>query len=159
MKAGLIIIDVQEAYVGRHRGTQKFNETFNYINETSKLFRQAKLPVVVVRDIEGGDGEELKNVAELETVSSDKEILKVYNNSFWKTDLEGYLKELDVDFLVLCGNAAEFCVLATYNGAEERDFPVTILQHGVFARYPEGLQDLYENRALISHRVLSNILK
>jgi len=65
---------------------------------------------------------------------------------------------MKIDFLVLCGNAAEFCVLATYNGAVERGFKAAILQNGVFAASETGLKDLADNRPLISYPVVQYIL-
>lgn len=158
MNIALLIIDVQEAFIGHRKGEQEYHNTFEYINETAKLFRKSGKPVIIVRDIEGGNDESFQNVGNLIVQDSDTEVLKVYSNSFWKTDLEKILKEKNIDFVVLCGNAAEYCVLATYNGAIERDFGAAILQHGVFANHPNGLIDIYNNRALISFEVLSYIL-
>ena len=128
------------------------------INETAKLFRKAGKPVIIVRDIEGGNDDTFQNVEELKVEDSDKEVLKVFGNSFWKTDLEEILKAENVDFVVLCGNAAEYCVLATYNGAIERGFGAAMLQHGIFAAHPNGLIDIYNNRSLISYGVISYML-
>lgn len=158
MKSAFIIIDVQEAFIGNRRDEKAYAETFEYINATAELFRNAGKPVIVVRDIEEGDGEAYKNVKELKTTETDIEVLKKFSNSFWQTDLEETIKKLDVDFVILCGNAAEYCVLATYNGAVERGFNVAMLQHGIFANHNEGLVDIYNNRALISYQVLSYLL-
>jgi nicotinamidase-related amidase len=158
MNIALLIIDVQEAFIGHRKGEREFLNTFEYINETASLFRKANKPVIIVRDIEGGNGDTFQNVEELIIEDSDIEVLKVYSNSFWKTDLEEILKEKNVDFVILCGNAAEFCILATYNGAIERDFGAAMLQHGIFARHPIGLEDIYNNRALVSYEVVSYML-
>jgi nicotinamidase-related amidase len=158
MKMALIVIDVQEAFVGDKRGTKVFKRTMDHINYAMSMFQNAALPVVVVRDIEEGDGEEFLNVIELNTIGSDIEITKVFNNAFWETDLEKILKDLSVDFLVLCGNAAEYCVGATYNGAIERGFKTTLLQNGIFADREENLLMHFYNRPLISYTALEGIL-
>jgi len=158
MNMALFIIDVQEAFIGHRKKEREYENTFEYINETAKLFREAGKPVIIVRDIEGGDDEQFQNVEELIVEDSDIEILKKFSNSFWKTNLEEILKEKNIDFVVLCGNAAEFCVLATYNGANERGFGAAMLQNGIFAEHPNGLIDIFNNRALISHEVISYIL-
>ena len=158
MNIALIIIDVQKAYIGHRKEEKEYNNTFEYINETAALFREAGRPVIIVRDIEEGDGEAYENVEELVVKDTDIEVLKTFSNSFWKTNLEEILKEKNVDFVVICGNAAEYCVLATYNGALERDFGAAMLQHGIFAIHPESLMDIYNNRALISYEVISYIL-
>ncbi|MDP4090325.1 MAG: isochorismatase family protein [Bacillota bacterium] len=158
MNIALLIIDVQEAYIGRRRGEREYHDTFEYINETAALFRKAGKPVIIVRDISDGDGDAFKNVKELAVQDADAEVLKVFNNSFWKTKLEEILKEKNVDFVVVCGNAAEYCVLATYNGAIERGYGAAMLQHGIFAANPGGLMDIYNNRTLISYGVISYML-
>lgn len=158
MNMALVVIDVQEAYIGHRRGEREYSDTFEYINETATLFRKAGKPVIIVRDIESGDGDAYQNVKELVVQDKDPEVLKTFNNSFWKTNLEEILREKNVDFVVLCGNAAEFCVLATYNGARERGFGAAMLQHGIFASRPEGLLDIYNNRPLISYGVISYLL-
>ena len=158
MNIALLIIDVQKAYIGHRKGEKEYEDTFEYINETAALFREAGKPVIIVRDVEGGDGDDYKNVAELVVNGSDMEVLKTYSNSFWKTNLEEILKEKKVDFVVLCGSAAEYCVLATYNGAIERDFGAAMLQNGILAIHPNGLTDIFHNRALISYEVISYML-
>lgn len=159
MNVALLIIDVQEAFIGDRKGEKEYYNTFEYINETAELFRKANKPVIVIRDIEGGNDDTFQNVEELVTQDSDIEVLKVFSNSFWKTDLKKILKEKNVDFVVLCGNAAEYCVLATYNGAIERGFGAAMLQHGIFACHPSGLMDIYNNRSLISFEVISHMLR
>jgi len=158
MNMALLIIDVQEAFIGNQKGEQGYHTTFEYINETAALFRNAGKPVIIVRDIEGGDDDRFQNVEELLVKNSDIEVLKEFSNSFWKTNLEEILKERNIDFVVICGNAAEYCVLATYNGALERNFGAAMLQHGVFAKHPNGLLDIYNNRSLVSYEVISYML-
>ena len=158
MRIALLVIDVQEEFIGHERGSAIFDETMMYINETVKLFRGAGKPIFVVRDISEGDGPGYENVPELKTEAGDTEILKRYNNSFWKTSLESELRALDVELVVLCGNAAEYCVLATYTGASERDFVPVMLQNGIFAAHEGGLLDAFYNRALIAYDALSYLL-
>lgn len=158
MNVALLIIDVQDAFIGHRKAEQEYHNIFGYINETAKLFRKAGKPVIIVRDIEEGDDDSHRNAEELIVQDSDIEVLKVFSNSFWKTNLEEILKEKDVEFVVLCGNAAEYCVLATYNGAKERGFGTAMLQHGIFANHPNGLLDIYNNRSLISYEVISYML-
>lgn len=159
MNPGLIIIDMQEAFAGAKRGTDAFGETIGYINYVSDMFRQSGQPVIVVRDISEGDGPDYNNVTELVVKNEDIEVLKTYNNSFWKTDLEKILRDLKVDFLVLCGQAEEYCVSATYNGAVERDFEVTVLQHGVMSASEIGIMDMLYHKNFIAYNTIDYILK
>lgn len=159
MNIALLIIDVQKAFVGDRKGLQVYDDTLAYINATSSLFRKSNHPVFVIRDIEEGDGEEYLNVDELVVDPHDTEILKLNNNSFWNTELESKLKNQHIDTVVLCGNAAEHCVIATYFGAKERGFTPLMLQHGIFAVHEESLIDIYKNRPLISYTALTRMLQ
>lgn len=158
MNIALIIIDVQKAFISHRKGEIEYQNTLEYINETAALFRNAGKPVIIVRDIEGGNNETFQNVEDLIVESSDLEVLKMYSNSFWKTYLQEILEKENVGFVVLCGNAAEYCVLATYNGAIERDYGAAMLQHGIFAKHPNGLVDICNNRSMISYDVISYML-
>jgi len=157
MKLALLVIDMQKAFVGHKKGEDLFEMSLDYINYTSELFRKANLPVFVIRDIEEGDGDDYQNVEEL--IVKDKDILltKTFNNSFWKTNLEQELKKRDIDFLVLSGNALEYCVTATYFGALERGFKAVFLQNGVIADMKENLDTFYKQRPLISYTALKEI--
>jgi nicotinamidase-related amidase len=159
MNPALLIIDVQKEYIGYRKSEPLYRETFEYINHVSGLFRDNGKRIYIIRHIESGDGELFGNVEELVTDGSEKEILKKYGNAFWKTNLEQNLRDDGVDFLVLCGNAAEYCVLATYNGAVERGFRAAFLQNGVFSASETGRLDMALNRPLISYQVISYILQ
>lgn len=159
MKIALLIIDVQQAFVGHQQNTPFYGNTMAYINAVSSMFRQFMHPVYVIRDLEEGDGDEYQVVKDLVVHETDIQIEKYYNNSFWKTSLEDDLKEKGIDTVVLCGNALEFCVTATYFGALERGFKVLFLQQGLFAVEQRSLDILYTTRPLISYTALSALLK
>ena len=158
MRMALLIVDVQEAFIGHRREDTDYKEVMDHINYSAALFETAELPVIVIRDVEEGDDDAHRNVAELEVTGDGDEVLKTYNNAFWRTDLDERLKAEEVDFVIICGNAAEYCVMATYNGAIERGYQAVLLQNGVLAKRQEGLLDLFYNRALISCTVLEGIV-
>lgn len=157
MKA-LIVIDVQEAFIGHRRAEPGYQAVFGNINAAAALFRQAGCPVFVVRDLSEGSDERFENVRELAVQPTDTQITKVYNNSFWKTDLDAMLQAQHVDWVLLCGNAAEFCVTATYFGALERDYTAMILKDGVLAETEEGLAALEKVRPMLAVEGLKAIL-
>jgi nicotinamidase-related amidase len=159
MGLALLIIDVQKEYMKEHHGTKVYEETLIYINATAKLFRQANLPVIKVKDISEGDGADYDFVDELDKNPKDIEIQKTKGNAFWQTNLVDILKEKQVDYVVLSGTAAEHCVLATYNGAAERGYRPLMLQHGIFATHERGLMDLFWNRPLVSYTALTYMVK
>ena len=158
MKA-LLIIDVQEAYIGERREDPRYHKIMANVNSASALFRRNHAPVFVVRDLSDGSDSRFDNVRELIVQDSDYEILKVHNNSFWKTDLDEILRSLSVDWLLLCGNAAEFCVDATYFGARERGYEPHILQGAVFAETEVGLAAMETVRPMFAQPDLQTLFK
>lgn len=159
MNMALLIIDVQKAFLEDRKNSKEYNDTLAYINATSNLFRKKEYPVFIIRDLSEGNDESFNVLDELTVNEKDIDLIKHYSNSFWKTNLEEKLKEKNVDFVVICGTAAEHCVLSTYNGARERGFKGAILQNGVFADSPNGLLDLFYNRPLISYSAISYMLE
>ena len=155
----LIIIDLQAAYVGHRLNEMEFCETVKHINHVADLFRKAGRPVIVVRDISEGNNAMYRNVQELDIQETDAEILKQQHNSFWETKLDELLKASDVDFVILAGSAAEYCVTATYFGAVERGYKSAILQNGVLADTPAGMQSIMKTKTQVSYQVLEYYLR
>ncbi|MBN1266054.1 MAG: cysteine hydrolase [Anaerolineales bacterium] len=50
---------------------------------------------------------------------------------FRESELVSFLKNLEIDKVVVAGFAAEYCVLSTYHEAIERGYQATILQDAV----------------------------
>lgn len=158
MNIALLVIDVQKAFLDRRKNEESYRNTLKHINTTSALFRQHHKPVFVIRDIEEGDSEEYQNIDDLCVEQVDIPLTKTFNNCFWKTDLEHQLVEMDIDTVVICGNALEYCITATYFGAKERGFNVFMLQNGIFAENDENLQRLYFERPLIAYQAIQMML-
>lgn len=150
----LIIIDLQAAFVGHRLNEKEFEETIGTINGVSDMFRQAKRPVIVVRDVSAGDNVMYRNVKELSIHESDHEILKRQHNSFSGTELDTLLRTLDVDYVVLAGSAAEYCVMATYFGALERGYTTALLQNGVLSECEAGKVSMMKTKPLVSYETL-----
>jgi nicotinamidase-related amidase len=158
MKA-IVIIDVQEAYLGDRREGALYQQTMAAINAAAAQFRLHRCPVIVVRDLSDGDGPSFDNVRELHTDPADIRIEKTFNNSFWQTDLDSILRKKSVDWVLLCGNAAEFCVAATYFGALERGYTAFLLRGGIFAATGEGLISAEKVRPMLNPEEIPLLLK
>jgi len=61
-------------------------------------------------------------------------IVKPTASSFYRTDLEEQLRELDLDCLVVTGGATSGCVRATVVDAHARGFKVNVAEDAVFDR-------------------------
>lgn len=161
MSIALLIIDMQKEFSKMEPCKDMLFNALEYINEVGHIFRKAGKPIIIIQDEEAGDGpgsEGYELMDDLEIMDSDIHLSKIYSNSFWKTDLEKILKSLDVEFVVVSGFAAEHCVLFTYNGALERGFGASILQHGIAGFDKDRLKDTQDTRAIISYQALEYML-
>jgi len=157
VKIAMLIVDMQNGCYEDTNEKAMFLDAAEYINDVSELFREKRLPVVVVQDLEVGDGEGSKAFEVHESVTvkpNDIVVHKVFSNSFWETPLDNILKELGVDFVLISGFAAEYCITFTYGGAVERGYDVSLLQNGIAGMEKSGIQDIQRIRPVIDHNVL-----
>jgi nicotinamidase-related amidase len=153
---------MQKEFIEWDDSKKSLQKALEYINETSDVFRKAGKPVIVIQDEESGNGigsEGYELIEELKMADTDIRISKLYSNGFWKTDLESTLKDLNVEFLVLCGFAAENCVQFTLNGAVERGFNASLLQFGIASRDERQVEMIHNKRPVISIEALEYFLK
>ncbi len=162
MSIALLIIDMQKEFSEMEPCKDMISDALEYINEVGHLFRKAGKPVIIIQDEEVGDGpgsEGYELIDNLEVEESDIRLSKIYSNSFWNTVLEKTLKDLNVEFVVISGFAAEHCVLFTYNGALERGFSTSILQHGIAGFDKTRVKDTQNLRPVISYESLEYMLR
>lgn len=160
MKIALIIIDIQNAYIQSERNKETYESAKEYVNYVSEQFRKNHMPVVVVRHMSKDADpniESLQTSPEIIQKETDYQIIKHYGNSFYETDLENILKKEEVDYLVLCGLSAIRCVLATYNGANERGFKATFLKNGLIG-LPKEVEVVENGFSVATHDVILELL-
>jgi nicotinamidase-related amidase len=109
-----------------------------YINGAIWLFRQHKLPVIRVYNTDPNFGpkegtEPFEFPKSVIVNDSDPKIVKNFPSAFVKTDLDKILKEKGCNTLFLCGLSSVGCVLATYHGAQERDYKVFMIKNGIMS--------------------------
>ena len=162
MKCAFLIIDMQKGCREFCKCQKEFDGTVEYINEAARIFREKDLPVVKVLDIGVGKGpgsSEFEFVDSIITHDNDIVIYKEYNNAFFKTKLNEKLQELGVEFVVISGFAAEYCVLFSYNGAKEMGYGVSLLQNGIAGVEYEEAKKMQLLRPVISLEALEYFLK
>lgn len=153
MSIAFLVIDMQKEFYELEHCKETMTSTIDYINETAELFRKTGNPVVIIQDEEAGEGPGSKGyefIDDIKIEPTDIKISKIFSNAFWKTDLEKILKEKGVKFVVISGFAAEYCVLFTLNGAEERGFGASLLQHGVAGLSKAHVDETHLIRATVS---------
>ena len=164
MKPALLVIDVQKAFFDINpTTTQSLNQAIETINAAIALFREKGLPVISVQHMEETDklvpgqvGFDLPDT--LAVLPSDLHIHKTYGNSFNKTPLEGKLRELGVDTVVVTGFCAEYCVLSTYRGAQDCDLSPIILRESLASVVPENIKFVENISDVISYGALKKVL-
>jgi len=126
IKPVLLVIDVQNAFWPLMSEEDRASAP-EKINQAIALFREFGQPVIRVyhshpeRGPEPGT-ERFAFVSSIAVKDEDPEVIKGRPSAFVKTDLEQMLRESERNIVFLCGLSATGCVLATYFGAEEREF-------------------------------------
>ena len=122
MKSAVLVIDVQSILFDPEPQPFESQIVLTKINEVTKLARAKSVPVIFVQH------EQPKSVIEYEsagwalqssliTQTGDHFVRKTTPDSFLNTNLQSVLNELDVDSLIVCGYASEFCVDTTIRRA------------------------------------------
>lgn len=133
MSQALIVIDVQRALFQASPAPYEAVAVLARINALMARARARGLPVVLVQHASSGgrlqrgsDGWELD--PRLELAASDQVLHKTSPDSFLRTDLEALLHSQDVQQLVVCGYASEFCVDTTVRRAAGLGFGVILVE-------------------------------
>jgi len=133
MKPALLVIDVQQGLCEGVGAAFDCAGTIARINQLSRAARAAGAPVVLIQHESQGDylrhGSRPWQLADgLETAPTDLRLAKTTPDSFHKTELEGLLRGLGVDTLIVCGMHTEFCVDTTCRRALALGWPVLLAQ-------------------------------
>ena len=164
MNPALLVIDIQKEFFKINVTTsESLKEAVEYINASIDLFRKKDLPVICIQHmipdeklIPGEGGFDIPD--DLEILSSDVHIHKIYSNSFNKTPLMKKLNVLGVDTVIITGFCAEYCVLSTYRGAMDLDLTPIILRGSLASVEPEHIKFVENISEIISLGALKKML-
>lgn len=161
MKIGFLIIDLQEVHLGKVE-QRAIDTACEYINHVAELLRSKNHTVIHIQDIEGmlpEDEAKFEVIPGIHIADTDLRVTKEHSNAFWQTDLDKIVREQGIDLLILSGYAAEYCVLFTYNGAQERGFKPVLLQNGILSSKSDVIPATYRDRHLISYPVVEALVQ
>jgi len=164
MKPALLVIDIQNEFFNINQArSDSLNSAIEYINAAIDLFREKKLPIVVIQHkdeekglVPGKSGFDVPESVKLEP--QDIHVVKTYGNSFTKTGLAEKLKKLRVDTVIVTGYCAEYCVLSTYRGAQDLDFTPILLKGSLASENAEHIRFVEEISEIISYGALKKML-
>ena len=135
MREALLIIDVQNDYFPG--GANALHNPYEAEKRIQKLISESRAirrPIVYIQHInppddsfflEGTKGAEISE--RIRPEKGDKVIVKRYPNSFLETELDTYLKSLQVDTLVVCGMMTHMCVDTTVRAAMDYGYRVKLV--------------------------------
>jgi nicotinamidase-related amidase len=162
VRAALLVIDMQKAFATDDATRRSYVEASMYINAAAGLFRDKKHMLVSICHHDpggphpGDPGYEFTEDLVLGT--PDVVIHKTHENAFYETGLADLLRAEGVEVLVVTGFCAEYCVLSTYRGAEERGFTPLFLKGGLAARSAASIDFVEKLGSVVSISALAALL-
>ena len=135
MNPALLVLDPQNDFFGEDNpNLTEFQLALMQINAAIAIFRKQKRLIVFVQHVSANklEGSEAWQIyKDIDYRPDDVCFSKRQPNAFWQTGLDDYLTSMEIDTVVIAGFIAEFCVLSTYRGAQERGYHGLILQNGI----------------------------
>lgn len=131
MNTAVLVIDIQSKIFDANPRPYEAAEVIQRINQITHRARSAQVPVIFIQHeatgyIEhGSDGWQLQR--DLVVEKNDILVRKTTGDSFLRTDLEEKLKWLEIENLVICGYASEFCVDNTTRRATGLGYKVQLV--------------------------------
>ena len=132
MKSAVLVIDVQSILFDPEPQPFESQVVLNKINEVTKLARAKTVPVIFIQHEQPNSAIEYESVgwalqSSLITEAGDHFVRKTTPDSFLNTNLQSLLNGLDVDSLIVCGYATDFCVDTSIRRAASLGYPVTLV--------------------------------
>jgi nicotinamidase-related amidase len=163
MKPALVVMDVQNAWLPL-MDENDMKVAMPHINWAINLFRDNGFPVIRVyhTDAENGPEPGTDGFEFPETIAirdDDPKIVKSYGNAFKRTELDRVLKEQGVNTVFLVGLSAVGCVLATYHGADDLDYRVFMVKHGLISHDAALTKTVYDICVNISPAALKLLVE
>jgi len=131
MKSALLVIDVQQGLFDDTPHPFEADTVVERINTLAARARQAGVPVVFIQHETADD--ELAHGSQnwqlqsgLQVEPNDVKLRKTTPDSFLRTNLEELLDSWNVDQVVICGYATEYCVDTTTRRAAALGYPVIL---------------------------------
>lgn len=156
-RTALLIVDIQEDYTGP-QAKKRYRDADRIVTVSNALLAQAQAKGAVVVYIKnvidnpimsvltgginapGSAGTELdRRVIKVPMAMT---FLKRRSDAFSSPELDAYLRENQVDQLLITGLDGAYCVNATAKGALNRGYKVTLFQDGIATESSKSIEEL-----------------
>lgn len=132
MKSAVLVIDVQNVLFEPAPRPFEADEVVERINQVVSWARSMKYPIIFIQHEQNDAALEYESagwqlVGKLDHKTSDYFVRKTTPDSFLKTDLHELLMALDVEHLIICGYATEFCVDTTIRRAAGLGYSIVLV--------------------------------
>ncbi|QCR31284.1 cysteine hydrolase family protein [Lysinibacillus sp. SGAir0095] len=132
MNQALVIIDAQQALIDGNeveKGVVEKERLIKNINTVIEKALEKKITIVFIRDVDvsKGEGPGFQVHEDINVPSHAVTFNKAATNSFYGTPLKDYLKERDIQHLVLMGCKTEYCIDTAVRTATVNGFDVTLV--------------------------------
>jgi len=130
--SAVIVIDMQRGLFDVEPSPYNTDKVIQVINNVTKKARKSKVPVLFIHHERKEGVLEYKSegwnlLPELYVVNGDYKVQKTTPDSFLNTKLESILKALNINNLIVCGYASEFCVDTTVRSAAALGYDVQLV--------------------------------
>ena len=155
--AALLVVDIQEDYTGA-QARKRFRDSERIVAATNALLSQASAKNIAVIHIEnvidnplialltgglnspGAPGTAMDR--RLIPVAGSRTFSKNRSDAFSNPELDAYLRQNQVDHLLIVGLDGAYCVNATTQGALNRGYKVTLYLDGIATESNKPLDEL-----------------
>ena len=139
-KLALVIVDVQKKFILNARDTtlESVKDSTPLMLDVIRKFREAGRPVIWVfyagkTCLKGITDETDILLDGFEIAEGDHVIRKYHMNSFYNTNLADIVHSYDCDGVLIMGMFAQYCAMATYWGAFDKELSPYMMEGGLIS--------------------------
>lgn len=130
MKTAFLMIDIQEFYFDEAKSP--LEKRFEASNNAKLLLDKARSLGITVIHVQHKGGGAIRDL--LLPLSDEKVITKTKVNAFIATDLESFLKEKEIEQVIVCGMMTHMCVEGTVRAAADLGYRIVLAEDACATR-------------------------
>ena len=164
----VLVIDMQRGLFGERPKPHETDSLVQVINTLTKKARKTKIPVIFIHHEQHSGVLEYKSegwnlLPELYVVNGDYKVQKTTPDAFFNSKLEGILKALNINNLIICGYATEFCIDTTTRRAAGLGYNIQLVSNGHTTHDKEHLSAediiMHHNYTLSNIKSFNSVIK